>query len=120
MNKIYKIGIIGLGQIGNYLYRELNLKKKYIETKTGKKIQIIGISAKNKNKRRKYKIDKNIFQKVTIFDVYEGDKLPDNKKSIAFRVLLQPQNKTFTDEEIDSLSKQIIDLVTKSFEASIR
>ena len=27
MNKIYKIGIIGLGQIGNYLYRELNLKK---------------------------------------------------------------------------------------------
>ena len=61
MNKIYKIGIIGLGQIGNYLYRELNLKKKYIETKTGKKIQIIGISAKNKNKRRKYKIDKNIF-----------------------------------------------------------
>ena len=61
MNKIYKIGIIGLGQIGNYLYRELNLKKKYIETKTSKKIQIIGISAKNKNKRRKYKIDKNIF-----------------------------------------------------------
>ena len=64
MNKIYKIGIIGLGQIGNYLYRELNLKKKYIETKTSKKIQIIGISAKNKNKRRKYKIDKNILSKI--------------------------------------------------------
>ncbi len=66
------------------------------------------------------KIDKNIFQKVTIFDVYEGDKLPDDTKSIAFRVLMQPQNKTFTDEEIESLSKQIIDLVTKSFKASIR
>ena len=61
MNKTYKIAIIGLGQIGNYLYRELNLKKKDIEIKTGKKIQIVGISAKNKNKKRKYKINKKIF-----------------------------------------------------------
>lgn len=49
MNKIIKIAIIGLGQVGNYLYREINLKKKSIELKTGKKIQIIAISAKNKN-----------------------------------------------------------------------
>ena len=55
------------------------------------------------------KIDKNLIKKVTIFDVYEGDKLPDNKKSIAIRVLLQPQDKTFSDEDIENLSKQIID-----------
>ena len=61
MKKTYTIGIIGLGQIGNYLFRELNLKKKNIEKKTGKKIDIIGISAKNKNKKRKYKINKKIF-----------------------------------------------------------
>ena len=61
MKKTYTIGIIGLGQIGNYLFRELNLKKKDIEKKTGKKIDIIGISAKNKNKKRKYKINKKIF-----------------------------------------------------------
>jgi homoserine dehydrogenase len=61
MTDIYKVAIIGLGQVGNYLYRELNLKKKDIEIKTGKKIQIVAISAKNKNKKRKYKIDKNIF-----------------------------------------------------------
>ena len=66
------------------------------------------------------KIDKKIINKVTIFDVYEGDKLPDNKKSIAIRVLLEPDNKTFKDEEIENLSKQIIDQVSKSFEASIR
>ena len=35
MIKIYKIAIIGLGQVGNYLYRELNLRKKDIEIKTG-------------------------------------------------------------------------------------
>ena len=66
------------------------------------------------------KIDNNIINKVTIFDVYEGEKLPENKKSIAIRVLLQPQDKTFKDEDIENLSKEIIDQVSKSFEATIR
>ncbi|MFL2902077.1 MAG: homoserine dehydrogenase [Candidatus Pelagibacter sp.] len=61
MTKIIKIAIIGLGQVGNYLYRELNLKKKNIEIKSGKKIQISAVSAKNRNKKRKYKINKKIF-----------------------------------------------------------
>ena len=70
--------------------------------------------------RKIKKIDKNFIKKVTIFDVFEGDKLPDNKKSIAIRVLMQPQDKTFSDQEIENLSKQIIDVISKSFEASIR
>ena len=61
MKKNINIAIIGLGQIGIYLYNELNLKKKKIEIKTGKKINIVAISAKNKNKRRRFKIDKKIF-----------------------------------------------------------
>ena len=61
MTKIINIAIIGLGQIGGYLYNELKIKKKDIENKTGKKINIIAISAKNKNKKRKFKIDKKIF-----------------------------------------------------------
>ncbi len=63
MKKNINIAIIGLGQIGSYLYNELNLKKKDIELKTGKKINIVAISAKSKNKKRKYKINKNIFYK---------------------------------------------------------
>ena len=70
--------------------------------------------------RKVKKIDKNLINKVIIFDVYEGDKLPDNKKSIAIRVLLEPKDKTFKDEDIENLSKLIIDQVSKSFEASIR
>ena len=61
MTRIINIAIIGLGQIGGYLYNELKIKKKDIEDKTGKKINIIAISAKNKNKKRKFKIDKKIF-----------------------------------------------------------
>ena len=61
MNKMKKIAIVGLGQIGNYLYHELTKKKKLIENKSGKKIKIVAISAKNKNKKRLFKIDKKIF-----------------------------------------------------------
>ncbi len=61
MKTSYNIAIMGLGQIGNYLFNEINLKKKDIQIKTGKKIKIVAISAKNKNKKRKYKINKKIF-----------------------------------------------------------
>ena len=63
MSKKINIAIIGLGQIGIYLYNELNLKKKEILTKTGKSISIAAISAKNRNKKRKFKINKKIFYK---------------------------------------------------------
>ena len=61
MKKYTKIAIVGLGQIGLYLYNELRLKKKEIEIKTGKNIQVVAIAAKNKNKKRKFKINKKIF-----------------------------------------------------------
>ena len=61
MNNIINIGIVGLGQVGIYLLNELNNKKKDIELKTGKKINIVAISAKNINKKRQFKVDKKIF-----------------------------------------------------------
>ena len=61
MENFKNIAIIGLGQIGNYLYNEIKTKKKEIEKKTGSKIKIVAISAKNKHKKRRFKIDKKIF-----------------------------------------------------------
>ncbi len=61
MNKTINIAIVGLGQIGIYLYKELELKKKEIELKTDKKIKIVAISAKNIKKKRNFKINKKIF-----------------------------------------------------------
>ena len=55
------IALVGLGQIGSYLLNELKNKKKDILIKTGKEINDVAISAKNKNKKRKFKIDKKIF-----------------------------------------------------------
>ena len=63
MKKMINIAVIGLGNVGAYLLNELNKKKKEIENKTGKKINIAAISAKNINKKRKFKINKKIFYK---------------------------------------------------------
>ena len=63
MKNDINIAVIGLGQIGNYLLNELKNKKKEIKLLTGKNINVVAISAKNKNKKRKFKINKKIFYK---------------------------------------------------------
>ncbi len=59
-------------------------------------------------------IDKNLIEEVTIFDIYSGSNIAEDKKSIAIRVKIQPQEKTLTSEEIDILSKKIIENLAKS------
>ena len=46
MNKLINIAVVGLGQVGNYLLNELNTKKKDIELKTGKRINVVSIRKK--------------------------------------------------------------------------
>ena len=60
------IGIVGLGNIGSRLYKEILSKKKDIGIKTNTNINIIGISAKNINKKRSFKVNKKIFYKNPI------------------------------------------------------
>jgi len=63
MKKNINIAIVGLGNVGIYLMNEINAKKNEIQILTGKRINISAISARNKNKKRKFKINKKIFYK---------------------------------------------------------
>ena len=74
MSKFINIAIVGLGQVGIYLYNELKNKSKDIEDKTGKKIKIVAISAKNKNKKRRFKIDNKIFYSNPL-DIFKKEKI---------------------------------------------
>jgi homoserine dehydrogenase len=74
MNKDINIAIVGLGQIGIYLLNELNKKKNEIELKTGKRINIVAISAKNINKKRRFRINKKIFFKNPL-DIFKKKKV---------------------------------------------
>ncbi|TMJ21334.1 MAG: phenylalanine--tRNA ligase subunit beta [Alphaproteobacteria bacterium] len=58
-------------------------------------------------------IDKKLIADVTVFDVYEGKGIDDNKKSIAIAVTMQPREKTMTDQEIDAVAARIVAEVTK-------
>lgn len=58
--------------------------------------------------------DKKLITGVSVFDVFEGASLGEGKKSIAIEVTLQPTEKTLTDEEIEAVSKKIIENVEKS------
>jgi len=57
------IAIVGLGNIGSRLYKEIILKKKDIGLKTNTNIKIVAISAKNINKKRSFKFNRKIFYK---------------------------------------------------------
>lgn len=64
--------------------------------------------------------DKNLIKQVDIFDIYSGKNIAEGKKSIALRALIQPLEKTLTSEEIEALSKKIIDTVAKNCNADLR
>ncbi len=134
MKKNINIAIIGLGQIGLFLYNELNKKKKDIEVKTGKKINIVAISAKNKNKKRKFKINKNIFFKNPlkiinkkkldiVFEVIgksDGISKKIVENSLKKRIHVITPNKALISKHGDYLSKLAENnCVNLEFEASV-
>ncbi len=65
-------------------------------------------------------IDPLIIQEVITFDVYEGENIPKDKKSVAINVTLQSKNKTLNEEDLDQISKKIIDTVKAKTGATIR
>ncbi len=75
MKNNINIAVVGLGQVGIYLLNELNTKKREIELKTGKKINVVAVSARNINKKRRFKINKKIFYKnpLEIFNKIKVD-----------------------------------------------
>jgi phenylalanyl-tRNA synthetase beta chain len=63
---------------------------------------------------------KELLKSVTLFDVYESDKLPPGKKSYAVGFTLQDLRKTLTDKEIDRIMKRIQAGLVKEINAEIR
>jgi len=67
-----------------------------------------------------FKTEKKLLRNVQIFDVYVGDKLPENKKSYALNFTLQDDLQTLTDKQIDSVMQKIIANLAQSAKAEIR
>ena len=65
-------------------------------------------------------VDESLIQSVTTFDVYQGDNIPKDKKSVAINVTLQAIDKTLTENDLEQISKRIIDTVSEKTGATIR
>ena len=65
-------------------------------------------------------VDRKLIKKIRIFDVFQGGNIEKNKRSIALNLLIQSQDKTLNDQEIEELSKKIIQTMQKSFDATLR
>ncbi|RAK21293.1 phenylalanyl-tRNA synthetase beta subunit [Anoxybacillus vitaminiphilus] len=61
-----------------------------------------------------------LLKEVSIFDVYEGDRLPEGKKSIAFSLRYFDPERTLTDEEVTAVHEKVIQAVEQQFGATLR
>lgn len=60
------------------------------------------------------------FKEVTLFDVYTGERISADKKSLAFNIKFQSNERTLTDAEADESFKNILAAVEKNFDAKLR
>jgi phenylalanyl-tRNA synthetase beta chain len=64
--------------------------------------------------------ERSLVAKVGVFDVYQGEGLPESSKSIAIQVILQPRERTLTDAEIDAAMSKIVAEVSRRTGAVLR
>ena len=61
-----------------------------------------------------------MLKSVNLFDVYEGDKLPKNKKSYALSFILEDKENTLTDSQIDGVMDKLINTFEQKVGAVVR
>ncbi len=64
--------------------------------------------------------EKKLLKQVELFDVYEGKNLPAGKKSYAVNFILQDEEKTMNDKQIDAIMQKIIQSIKKQIGAELR
>ncbi|KZK94710.1 Phenylalanine--tRNA ligase beta subunit [Pseudovibrio sp. Ad46] len=64
--------------------------------------------------------DKALITNVNLFDIYEGQGVPEGQRSLAIDVTLQPTKKTLTDEDIEAVSNKIVASVQKATGGTLR
>lgn len=146
----YKIGdklLVSLGNASKKLLRAMDIKQEVIVAELNwtlafKQVKINKISYKSVSKFPSVKRDlallldsniqfsdlkaasfnaeKQLLQSVTVFDVYEGDKIPAGKKSYALSFILEDSEKTMTDKVIEKSMNKIQQALKHQFNAELR
>ncbi len=59
-------------------------------------------------------------QEIRLFDLYQGKAIPEGRKSLAFRIVMQDTERTLTDEEADLAITKMVELLARRFAATLR
>ena len=65
-------------------------------------------------------VDQKLISNIKVFDVYEGENIPENQKSIAISVTIQSNEKTLNDNDLEKINNLIIETVENKTGAKIR
>lgn len=64
--------------------------------------------------------DDEILKETELFDIYQGEQIPEGQKSIAFKLLFQAPDRTLTDQEVNEVVNKIVENLESEYEAEIR
>ena len=67
-----------------------------------------------------FSCERKLLKEVTLFDVYESENLEDGKKSYAVNFILQDENKTLNDKQIEAIMNKIEQNICKQLNAKVR
>ena len=65
-------------------------------------------------------VDSKLISNIKVFDIYEGENIPENQKSIAISVTIQSFEKTLNDNDLEKINKLIVETVENKTGAKIR
>ena len=71
-------------------------------------------------KKVAFNIEKKLLKSVNVFDVYQGEKLPDDQKSYSVSFILQDEEKTLNDQQIDKTMQKLMGAFENEVGAVIR
>jgi phenylalanyl-tRNA synthetase beta chain len=61
-----------------------------------------------------------LLHEVSLFDVYEGDQVPQGKRSLALRLMMRSPERTLTDKDIGSVRQRVLSVLDKEYGATLR
>jgi phenylalanyl-tRNA synthetase beta chain len=66
------------------------------------------------------KLGQNLIKGIEIFDEYRGESIPHGKKSLAYKIFYRADDRTLTDDEVNTMHQQMLDHIGKLFQAQRR
>ena len=67
-----------------------------------------------------WKVNEGLIKEIRIFDLYQGSPVPAGKKSVAFRLIYQREDRTLTDQEVNVFHDKVVQLLAREYGGTLR